>query len=60
MAFSDSKQVVISQIVTEQKLLQQSMEFEEAINQQLYSEYCTNKLTSTTSHETIWSFLKVQ
>ena len=62
MSFGSKSQTVsISQVVTEPSLLQQSNEFESAVEKKLFAELCTRRMESGGSEreQKIWSFLKV-
>ncbi|XP_019850594.1 PREDICTED: protein transport protein Sec31A-like [Amphimedon queenslandica] len=65
VSFSSTNQpspsvVHISQVVTEPQLLKQSDQFETAMSQHSYLEYCSNKISSDPEHEQIWKFLKAK
>ena len=51
----------LSQVVTEQQLLERSSSLEQALSQQQFSQFCEEKAAgcSSTSEQNIWNFLKV-
>ena len=55
------KVVTISQVITEQDLLQRSEQLENSLTQQLFADFCDHKSQESPNERerTLWNFLKV-
>jgi protein transport protein SEC31 len=58
---SVSRQVHISQVVTEAELLQRSQQLESVLQNGQFAEFCSMKVTNSKDEleESVWNFLKV-